>query len=184
MRREITTWSLEMMSPEDFRPSQASPPGFEVRQARIPSPPLNRFFYTAVGGDWFWIDRLSWSYAQWLAWLDRPELETWIGSLDGTPAGYFELERQHSGNVELAYFGLLPQFIGRGLGGALLTAAVRRAWEMGASRVWVHTCSLDGPAALPAYQARGFRIFREDRLEKDLPDETPGPWPGARAYNL
>lgn len=183
MRREITIWSLEMTSSEDFRPSRAAVPGFEVRQARIPSPPLNRFFYTAVGGDWFWIDRLSWTYSQWLAWLDRPELETWIGFLEGTPAGYFELERQHSGNVEIAYFGLLPQFIGRGLGGALLTAAVRRAWETGASRVWVNTCSLDGPAALPAYQARGFRIFREDRLEKDFPDETPGPWPGARAYN-
>jgi hypothetical protein len=54
---------------------------------------------------------------------------------------------------------------------------------MGASRVWLHTCSLDGPAALPAYQARGFRIFREERLEKDFPDETPGPWPGASAHN-
>lgn len=183
MRHEITVWSLEMTSPADFRPSRAAVPGFEVRQARIPSPPLNRFFYTAVGGDWFWIDRLSWTYGQWLAWLDRPELETWIGSLEGTPAGYFELERQHSGNVEIAYFGLLPQFIGQGLGGALLSAAVRRAWEMGASRVWLHTCSLDGPAALPAYQARGFRIFREERFEKDFPDETPGPWPGASAYN-
>lgn len=178
-KREITVWSLEMTSREDFRSSQAAAEGFEIRQACIPSPELNRFFYTAVGGDWFWIDRLSWTYAQWLAWLDRPEVETWIGSLAGTPAGYFELERQPGGSVELAYFGLLPRFTGKGLGGALLTAAVRRAWEMGASRVWLHTCSLDGPVALPAYQSRGFRIFREERLMKDFPDETPGPWPGA-----
>jgi GNAT superfamily N-acetyltransferase len=177
-KREITVWSLEMTSREDFRPSRAVE-GFEVRQARIPSPELNRFFYTAVGSDWFWIDRLSWTYAQWLAWLDRPELETWIGSLEGTPAGYFELERQGE-SVELAYFGLLPRFIGKGLGGSLLTSAVCRAWELGASRVWLHTCSLDGPAALPAYQARGFRIFHEERLVNDFPDETPGPWPGAK----
>src|SRR4030095_12882653 len=138
------------------------------------------FLYTAVGGDWFWIDRLSWTYEQWLAWVDRPELETWIGSVEGTPAGYFELEKQAESNVELASFGLVRPVIGRGLGGALLTAAVERAWRMGATRVWLHTCSLDGPASLANYQARGFRIVKTERLMKDFPDETPGPWPGAR----
>lgn len=57
---------------------------------------------------------------------------------------------QLAGNVEIAYFGLLPRFIERGLGGALLTATVERAWAMGARRVWVHTCSLVHPSALPA----------------------------------
>ena len=183
MRREIEVFYLEMTSPDDLRPSHSLQVEFPIRQARIPCPELNRFLYTAVGGDWFWIDRLSWTYEQWLAWLSRPEVETWIGYLEGTPAGYFELEKQAGGNVELSYFGLLPRFIGRGLGGALLTAAVERAWAMGASRVWVNTCTLDGPAALPSYQARGFRIFRTERLAKEFPDETPGPWPGARSYN-
>jgi hypothetical protein len=68
----------------------------------------------------------------------------------------------------------------RAAGGVLLTAAVERAWEMGASRVWVHTCSLDAPAALPSYEARGFRRFKTETVEKDLPAEPPGPWPGAR----
>jgi GNAT superfamily N-acetyltransferase len=183
MKRTIEIHSLEMTSPQDLRPARPPAVELEIRQARIPCPELSRFLYTAVGGEWFWIDRLSWTYGQWLAWLDRPELETWIGYVQGTPAGYFELERQPGGaaeNVELAYFGLIPQFIGRGLGGALLTAAVERAWAIGASRVWVHTCSLDGPASLANYQARGFRIFKTERLEKDFPAETPGPWPGAR----
>ncbi|HEV8582457.1 MAG TPA: GNAT family N-acetyltransferase [Thermoanaerobaculia bacterium] len=180
MKREIEIHHLEMTSPADLRPAGSPGEELEIRQARIPCPELNHFFYTAVGGDWFWIDRLSWTYEQWFAWLDRPELETWIGSVEGTPAGYFELEKQPEGSVELAYFGLLPRFIGRRLGGALLTAAVQRAWGMGASRVWLHTCSLDGPASLANYQARGFRIFKTERLVKDLPDETPGPWPGAR----
>lgn len=82
-------------------------------------------------------------------------------------------------NVEIAYFGLLPQFIGKGFGGHLLTRAVEQAWAMGARRVWVHTCTLDGPAALANYQARGFRIYKEVVSEETLPDQTPGPWPGA-----
>lgn len=180
MKREIEIYSLEMTSPADLRPSPVRAAGFRVERARIPTPELNRFFYTAVGGDWFWIDRLDWTYDQWLAWLDRPELETWIGYLEGTPAGYFELERQLGGEIELAYFGLLPGFLGRGIGGALLTAAIARAWEMGASRVWVHTCSLDAVAALRNYQARGFRLFKTETIEKEFPAETPGPWPEAR----
>ena len=121
---------------------------------------------------------MSWSYQQWLDYLDRPELETWVGYVEGTPAGYFELERQPENQVEIAYFGLLPQFIGNGLGGRLLTCSVERAWKMGAARVWVHTCTLDGPAALSNYRARGFRIFKEETHEVDLPEQPPGPWPG------
>jgi GNAT superfamily N-acetyltransferase len=180
MRRRIEIYSLEMTSPADLRPSRSRAEGFQVEQARIPTPELNRFLYTAVGGDWYWIDRLTWTRRQWLAWLDRPELETWIGSLEDTPVGFFELERQPASTVELAIFGLLPGFLGRGLGGALLTAAAERAWAMGASRVWLHTCSLDGPAALANYQARGFRLYATETVEKELPAESPGPWPGAQ----
>ena len=183
MRRQIEITYLEMTSPEELRPAHRIDVDFPIRQARVPCPELNRFLYTAVGGDWFWIDRLSWTYDRWLAWLSRSEVETWIGYLEETPAGYFELEKQTGGNVELSYFGLLPQFIGRGLGGVLLTRAIERAWEIGASRVWVNTCDLDGPASLANYQARGFRIFRTEKLEKDFPEETPGPWPGARPHH-
>jgi GNAT superfamily N-acetyltransferase len=180
MRSTIEIYSLEMTSPADVLPSRRRAEGFRIEQARIPTPELNRFLYTAVGGDWSWIDRLGWTYAQWLAWLDRPELETWIGYLEGTPAGFFELERQPAETVEIALFGLLPGFLGRGLGGALLTTAVERAWAMGASRVWVHTCSLDGPAALANYQARGFRLYATETVEREFPEESPGPWPGAK----
>lgn len=180
MRREITTWYLEMTDPAELRPPAVPPPpGLRIEQARIPSPELNRFLYTAVGGDLFWVDRLGWSYGRWREYLDRPELETWVAYLDGTPAGYFELEWQPEGAVELAYFGLLPQLTGRGLGGALLTRAVERAWERGARRVWLHTCDLDSPAALPAYRARGFRVVREETSVRDFPEQSPGPWPGA-----
>jgi GNAT superfamily N-acetyltransferase len=180
MRVKVTTYHLELTDPGQLRPCRKGSDDLEVRQAKVPCPELNRFFYTAVGGNWYWIDRLGWTYERWLEWVDRPELETWFGLSAGTPAGYFELELQPRGSVEVAYFGLLPQFIGRGIGGRLLTAAVERAWQTGARRVWLHTCTLDHPRALANYQARGFRLFKEETEEKELPERPTGPWPGAR----
>lgn len=180
MNVEVTTWSLQMTDPAQLRPTRHDGAGLQIKQVEIPCPEYNRFFYTAVGGGWYWINRLQWSYAQWADWVARPELETWVVYASGTPAGYYELEQQRGGSVEIAYFGLLPQFVGQGIGGFLLTAALRRAWEMpGTQRVWVHTCSLDHPNALAAYQARGLRIFQEVVHIENLPTETPGPWPNA-----
>jgi GNAT superfamily N-acetyltransferase len=179
MNRAITTYYLEMHSPANLRPSIARDATFRVERVIEACPELNRFFYTAVGGSWYWMGRLAWTYQQWLGYLDRPELETWVGYCAGAPAGYFELEQQAESAVELAYFGLLPQFIGRGIGGALLTAAVQRAWQLQPDRVWVHTCTLDGPAALQNYQARGFQLYHQEDQTVELPDAPPGPWPGA-----
>ena len=86
-------------------------------RAEIPCPEFNRFLYAAVGARWWWYTRLPWDHARWLAYLDRPELETWVAYISGSPAGYFELEAQGDGNVEIAYFGLLPGFVGKGVGG-------------------------------------------------------------------
>ena len=179
MNTSVTTYYLEMTSSAEFRPAHGGVDELHIQQAEIPSPELNRFLYTAVGGDWYWITRLTWSYQRWFEYLNRPELETWVAYSRGTPAGYFELEKQAGDNVEVAYFGLLPQFIGRGIGGRLLSAAIERAWGIGAARVWVHTCSLDSPGALGNYQARGFRVYKEETAQVALPDKTPGPWPGA-----
>lgn len=179
MQRLVTTTYLDMTRREGFRSARPSALPVQLVRVDIPCPELNRFLYTAVGARWWWYSRLSWDYARWLAYLDRPDLETWVAYVSGTPAGYFELARQHDAAVELAYFGLLPRFIGQGIGGHLLTAAVTRAWEMGARRVWVHTCTLDHPQALANYQARGFRIVRVEERIEELPDEPLQPWPGA-----
>jgi GNAT superfamily N-acetyltransferase len=179
MQRLVTTTYLEMTSRDELRPARPSALPVQLVQVEIPCPELNRFLYTAVGARWWWYSRLSWDYARWLAYLDRPALETWVAYVSGAPAGYFELERQQDAAVEFAYFGLLPSFIGKGIGGHLLTAAITRAWEMGAQRVWVHTCTLDHPQALSNYQARGFRIFRVEERQEELPDEPLQPWPGA-----
>jgi GNAT superfamily N-acetyltransferase len=176
---EVTRYSLEMNSLAEHRPKTSTNPDFVIREAAIPLPELNHFFYTAVGGQWYWVDRLDWTYSQWLNWVDRLEHRTWIAYLSGTPAGYFELESQLGGDVEIAYFGLLPRFVGMGLGGPLLSKAVEEAWAMKASRLWVHTCSLDHPGALANYLARGFKVFKEETFQKSLPDSLPGNWPDA-----
>jgi GNAT superfamily N-acetyltransferase len=179
MKKLVTTTYLEMTAPDQLRPARTPELPFAVARAEIPSPELNRFLYTAVGGAWIWYGRLGWDRARWLEYLDRPTLETWVGYARGTPAGYFELEREGD-QVEIAYFGLLPGFIGKGLGGPLLTAAIERGWKMGAARVWVHTCDLDHPAALANYKARGMRPYRVEKKEEDLP-QTPRHWSGTPA---
>ena len=155
----VTTWYLEMTSPEELRPARAVE-GFEVRRVDPPDPLLSRRMYDLVGGPFHWTDRLGWDDARWAAHLGRPGVQTWLGYLDGEPVGYAELGRSGT-DVELVSFGLLPGFAGRGLGGALLAAATRAAWAQGPDRVWLHTCSLDSPAALPSYQRRGFRRYDE-----------------------
>lgn len=88
--------------------------------------------------------------------------------MQGESAGYFELQRHDDDTVEIAYFGLTPQFIGKGLGGPLLTRAVDEAWKMNGKNVWLHTCTLDSDRALPNYKARGFREYRTERLEVEI----------------
>lgn len=176
---EVTVYYLEMLSPRNLKASTRAPENVEIHQAQIPSPEFSRFLYTAVGGNWYWRERLVWSYANWMDVLARDNYETWVAYDEGTPAGYYELEKHPDNSVQIAYFGLLPAFVGKGIGGLLLTSAIRRAWAWNAHRVWVHTCTLDHPNALPNYQARGLRIYRQDNVLVNLPPTPPGPWPGA-----
>ncbi len=175
----VTTWYLEMLNPEQLRPALSGNPKLVVTRAEIPSPELSRFLYTSVGGDWYWLDRLNWTYSHWLDYLKRPEVQTWVAYVSGTPAGYIELESQPGNIIEIAYFGILQQFTGQRLGGHLLSVGVTQAWEMDAQRVWVHTCNLDGPYALTNYQARGFQLYKQETHAQEVPDKPIGPWLGA-----
>jgi GNAT superfamily N-acetyltransferase len=179
MQLEETTTYVEMTALSELIPAKHPAVNIAVKQAEVPCPELNRFFYTAVGGDWNWIDRLSWTYDQWLAAISHPGHETWVAYLAGNPVGYFELDGESGGDIELAYFGILPQFTGQGIGGWLLTVAIQRAWKKHPKRVWLHTSSFDHPQALKNYLARGFRVVKTETSTKELPDSKPGPWPGA-----
>jgi GNAT superfamily N-acetyltransferase len=186
----VTTWSLQQTSPTDLRPSAAPDGDVRIVRAQTPSPEFSRFLYTAVGGDHHWTDRLPLSYEQWTQLLARPGTETWVAYEKGTPAGYVELQAQDEGSVEIVCFGLLPAFQGRRIGGHLLSYGAARAWDLAerwpelsrTKRVWLHTCSLDGPHAMDNYQRRGFALF--DTTVAEQPEVTapaPGPWPGAHA---
>ncbi|MBE9138916.1 GNAT family N-acetyltransferase [Nodosilinea sp. LEGE 07088] len=174
MAIEVTTWYLEMRDAAQLRPKLSDRADLDIRQAQVPCPEFSRFLYTSVGGQWHWYSRLDWSRERWLAYLSQADIETWVAYIAGTPAGYVELGKHAAGEVEIIYFGLLPQFIGQGLGGHLLTVGVQRAWAMATSRVWVHTCSLDGPHAYKNYAARGFVLYDTQVTVQDLPARSPG----------
>jgi ribosomal protein S18 acetylase RimI-like enzyme len=151
----------------------------DIRQAEIACPDTSRFFYTAIGAEWGWYDRLGWNRERWLAHASRPDLCTWIGFQRGSPAGYFELVSHPNFETEILSFGLLPSFIGCGLGQELLAAAIELAWKEESSRIWLSTCSLDHPRALPNYQAAGFKIFKTIEALRELPDHPSGFWPAS-----
>jgi len=160
-----TIWHLEMTSPDALREPSRAVEGLAVREVAPPDPDFNRRMYWTVGDAFAWRDLRPWSAERWREWALSPALTTLRAMVDGVEAGYAELDRQADGDVELVHFGLLPAFIGRGVGSAFLCEVVRRAWALGARRVWLHTCSNDHPTALPGYQARGFRIFRVEEAE-------------------
>lgn len=158
---QVTTYYLEMRSASWLR-SRKAPGGLQVYECEIKAYQLNRFLYQYVGEPWEWTDKLSWSAEQWKTYAESDTLRTWVAHYRGSPGGYYEL-RQEGGDVEIAYFGLAPGFIGRGFGGYLLSHAIESAWAWkGTTRVWVHTCTLDHPNALPNYRARGMKVFRTE----------------------
>lgn len=164
----------------DFRPKRSDRRDVSFSHVEPPIPELNRFFYTAVGGQWFWLDRRPWTLAKWTDHLaDSRKIETWILAAAGVPAGYVELDRRDDRVVEIAYLGLLSAFIGSGLGAHLLTCACERAFAMGADKVLLNTCTLDHPKARANYEARGFRAVRTEVKRKEIPESPPGPWDGA-----
>jgi ribosomal protein S18 acetylase RimI-like enzyme len=183
----VVTTYLHLPTRADFRPATIDDPDVVVLHAQIALVPFYRFLYDAVGRTYQWVDRLSWPDASLGDYLARPTTTLLVLYLRGTPAGYIELDatsaRPASGALdaasagpagslggaaefggqgagcEVAYFGLMPAFHGRGLGKHLLSLGVQRAFDDGAEHVWLHTCTLDGPYALANYRARGFQPF-------------------------
>jgi GNAT superfamily N-acetyltransferase len=105
--------------------------------------------------------------------LGQPGISIHIARHDGTLVGWYELRAAPADQaVEIAYFGLVPGAVGRGLGKQLLACAVHDGWSRGAVRIWLHTCTLDHPHALPNYRARGFRAFRTEQYEVSDTDDA------------
>ena len=159
---EVTRTYLEMSAPSDLRPARCDDPLLKIERQTDCSIELFRRLYQEVGKNYFWTDRLPWTDEDIQRYIRQPEISLWVMTYDGVIAGYFELKKESDGSTEVAYFGLMPQFIGRGFGKHLLTCAVEQAWADGATRVWLHTCTDDDPAALPNYLKRGFKPFKTE----------------------
>lgn len=157
---KVTTYYLEMKSASMLK-SKKKPKKLQINECQIKQFQFNRFLYQLVGEAWEWIDKHTWSDDHWKAYAENDNLRTWVAYYRGSPAGYYELQQQNHEDVEIAYFGLVPRFIGQGFGGYLLSQAVKSAWEWkGTKRVWVHTCTLDHPSALQNYKARGMEVYQ------------------------
>ena len=163
---------LEMGKAEHLSPAPRPDARARVEKVEGCPPSFFRYLYAAVGGPYHWIDRLPWTDEDIRRYLATPGIGLWVLYESGAPAGYFELQQHEDGSTEIAYFGLMPEYIGRGLGKHLLGAAIDQAWETGAKRVWLHTCSLDDPAAMPNYLKRGFKPFKQETYFTTIsPDE-------------
>lgn len=166
---ESVITSLEMLAPPAALPLPPPRDGLAIVQAEHPTISFYRYLYDTVGEPWLWGDRRKLSDAALAAIVQHPAVEVFVLWVHGVPAGYAELDGRVEGEVELAYFGLLPEFIGRKLGPYLLDWAIRTAWARDPRRVWVHTCTLDHPGALAMYERAGFVPYQREQEVGDDP---------------
>jgi len=130
-----------------------------------------RYLYDTVGEPWLWFERKLLDDEALAAAIAGPGIEIFVLYVRGAPAGYFELDLSSARETKLCYFGLIPDFIGRGLGPYLLQVAIDRAWSRPIERFWLHTSTYDHPKALRVYQRAGFNVYQ--RLPVKFEDPRP-----------
>ncbi len=165
----VTTWYLDYQGAEIALPQW--PDNVLLMEAEISSPELSQFLFCAVGTPWHWFSRLSWTYQDWQHYFATEQVRTWVLYQRGTPVGFVELRKDAEQGVELKFFGLMPSATGQGLGPLLAKAAVALAQQWQASKVWVHTCSEDHPAALATYQRAGFVVAETVTEMEEVPSD-------------
>lgn len=166
----VTRTYLQMTCREEHGSAGIVDPGLRVERAAVCPASFYRYLYAEVGRAYHWLDRGGWTDEQIRAHLARPDISIWVAYHGGAPAGFFELRTCEDGSTEIAYFGLVRDFHGKGLGKQLLSAAIENAWNLGANRIWLHTCTLDDPAAMPNYLRRGFAAYRQEIYEAAIPE--------------
>jgi ribosomal protein S18 acetylase RimI-like enzyme len=172
---EVTRTYLELTDRAQFRDGFGEFPGVAIVRAAHPQPQLYRLCYRTVGEAFHWRDRWDWTDKQIDNHLRDPANRLYVatraaGKKQVQLAGWYELRRvSEDDSVEIAYFGIVAAEFGRGFGKHLLSRAVHDAWALGPRRVWLHTCTLDHPNALPNYVARGFTPYRTETYDVDSP---------------
>jgi ribosomal protein S18 acetylase RimI-like enzyme len=158
------------MTAKPARPAAHPPHGIQIAllRARHPTVAFYRFLYDNVGAEWLWYERRALDDDDLAAIVQDDAVEIYVLYVEGVPAGFAEIDRRSKPEVELTYIGLMPEFIGRGLGNYLLSTAIDIAWNSEPSRLWIHTNTLDHPNALPLYQRHGFAPYGQE--QKIVPD--------------
>ena len=164
---DITVFYLEMFAPLD-RSVPTPRDGLTVVHAQSPTVPYYRSLYDAVGSEYYWLSRRKLSDAELAAIIGDPMNDLHVLHVDGTPAGFAELDRRQPNEVELVQFGLLPDFIGQGLGKWFLQWSIDKAWSHQPKRFWLHTCTLDHDAAVPTYKQAGFVQYKQEAIRREL----------------
>ncbi len=163
---DVTVWHLEMLAPSD-RTVAAPREGLQVLHVRNPSVAYYRFLYQAVGGEYHWLSRRKLPDSDLAAIIQHSQNELHVLHIDGAPAGMAEFNRRTPDDIEMVQFGLTTDFIGQGLGKWFLQWAIDQAWSYQPQRFWLHTCSLDHPAALPTYKKAGFKEFKREAIRRE-----------------
>ena len=139
----------------DLYLEKVNPPDFQ----------LNKFFYKEIGKKHRWTDRLIWTDKSWTNYLDTLGVSTFVLKNNEDYIGYFEsIFNKDKLDCEIAYFGILEEYIGKKLGGYFLSEAIKISFNIGSKRIWVHTCSLDHKNALQNYLSRGMKVFKSETL--------------------
>jgi GNAT superfamily N-acetyltransferase len=171
----LTTTSLEMTA----RPTRPAPPPPRMNEpvmlvhAQNPTLSFYRYLYNTIGEEWLWYERRVMDDATLSTIIHDEKVFMYALYVGGVPAGYVELDYRAPSNIEVAYLGLIPEFVGRGLGWRLVDWALEDAWNREPDRVWIHTCNFDHPAALPLYQKAGFSPFNQETIEIPNPRLLP-----------
>ena len=167
-----TVTYLEMLEKPARQPAPIPAAKLALIRAERCTVSFYRYLYDTVGERWLWFERRVWSKQRLAERLARRDVEIYVLYAWGSPAGYFELERGTDDGTELGYFGLIPDFIGRGFGSWFLNTAIDTAWLTAPPRVWVHTCTFDHPRALGLYQKCGFKVYERRNVIFDDPRLT------------
>jgi GNAT superfamily N-acetyltransferase len=165
----VTVTFLRMEQPPRL-PGASLGPGHQIIRAQTPSVPFYRYLYNTVGADYLWWLRRTIPDHKLAELLRDKEVAIHTLYAKGEPAGFFELDRRSWPDVNLSYFGLMPNAIGHGTGYAFLCAAVDEAWRDGPQGLTVNTCTADHPRALPNYLRAGFTVVRRVREIWSVPN--------------
>ncbi len=166
---QVTITYLEMLAKPQPSARTAREENPFIWRVLQPTVPFYRFLYNTVGQPWLWYERRQMSDEALREIIHSPQTEIYVLYAGGAPAGYAELELRQMPDIELAYFGLMPECIGRGLGAFLIDEVIARVWSRSPRRFWLHTCTLDHPRALAFYQRAGFVPYAQETKIIDDP---------------